>query len=77
MGAGAASLDIHYEFVDPNGRALISKDDGVGTSVDWPRLARKLNENMLAAIQERLGGGAGAAAATAAPGADKAVPQKP
>jgi len=57
FGAGAASLDIHYEFSGPNGNILLSKDDGCGTSLDWQRLARKLNENMLAAIQARLRSG--------------------
>jgi hypothetical protein len=57
LGAGAASLDIHYEFSDPRGRKMLSKDDGVGTSLEWQRLARKLNENILDAIQRRLASG--------------------
>jgi hypothetical protein len=69
FGAGSAALDIHYELLDPRGRSLLSKDDGVGTSLDWQRLARKLNENMLAAIQQRLASGE-------APGAEVAAPRK-
>lgn len=69
FGAGAAALDIHYEFTDPHGRTLLSKDDGVGTSMDWQRLARKLNENILAAIQQRLASGEAAVPAQATPAA--------
>lgn len=57
FGAGTATLDIHYEFIDPRGNKLLSKDDGVATSLDWQRLARKLNENILAAVQQSLTAG--------------------
>jgi hypothetical protein len=57
FGAGSCSLDIHYELFGPNGNMLLSKDDGCGSSLDWQRLARKLNETMLAAIQARLRAG--------------------
>jgi hypothetical protein len=67
FGAGAASMDIHYEFTDPRGGKLLSKDDGVGTSLDWQRLARKLNENILDAIQRRLASGEPAEMEAAAP----------
>ena len=50
FGAGAASLDIRYELISPRGKKLLSKEDGCGTSLDWRRLSRKLNENILAAI---------------------------
>ncbi|MEI6788074.1 MAG: DUF4410 domain-containing protein [bacterium] len=70
LGAGSCSLDIHYELFGPSGNMLLSKDDGCGSSLDWQRLARKLNETMLAAIQARLRAGnldATAAPATMAP----------
>ncbi|EKD25855.1 MAG: hypothetical protein ACD_79C01467G0001, partial [uncultured bacterium] len=51
FGAGSASLDIHYELIGPSGKTLLSKDDGCGTSLDWQRLARKLNENILSSIK--------------------------
>ena len=54
FGAGTCTLDIHYELIGPGGNTLISKDDGCASSLDWQRLARKLNENMLAAIQAQL-----------------------
>jgi hypothetical protein len=57
FGAGYASLDVHYELIGPSGNTLISKDDGCATSLDWQRLGRKLNENILAAIQPRIAAG--------------------
>lgn len=57
FGAGSASLDIHYELISPREKLLLSKDDGCGTSLDWQRIARKLNENILAAIKPVIEGG--------------------
>lgn len=71
FGAGSCSLDIHYEFIGSKGNTLISKDDGVGSSLDWQRLARKLNENILESVQTRLKAGnldADVAPAKGAPG---------
>jgi len=57
FGAGSAALDIHYELTGPHGNTLLSRDDGCATSLDWQRLARKLNENILTAIQARFRAG--------------------
>ncbi len=57
FGAGTCSMDIHYELIGPQGNTLLSKDDGCASGLDWQRLARKLNENILAAIQTRLSAG--------------------
>ena len=57
FGAGSASLDIHYELFSPREKLLLSKDDGCGTSLDWQRIARKLNENILAMITPVISGG--------------------
>ncbi|MEW5908440.1 MAG: DUF4410 domain-containing protein [Thermodesulfobacteriota bacterium] len=57
FGAGYASLDVHYELIGPSGNTLISKDDGCATSLDWQRLGRKLNENILAAVKPRIAAG--------------------
>lgn len=51
FGAGSASLDIHYDYINPEGETVLSKDDGCGTSLDWQRLARKLNEGILENIK--------------------------
>lgn len=56
-GAGAASLDIHYELTGAKNDAVLSKDDGVGSSRDWQFCCRKLNQNMTQAIKGALGGG--------------------
>lgn len=57
FGAGSASLDIHYELLSSREKVLLSKDDGCGTSLDWQRIARKLNENILASITPVIAGG--------------------
>ncbi len=57
FGAGSATLDIHYELTGPKGNVLLSRDDGCATGLDWQRLARKLNENILAAVQARFRAG--------------------
>jgi len=49
-GAGAASLDIHYELLGAREQSLLAKDDGVGSSRDWQFCCRKLNQNMSQAI---------------------------
>lgn len=54
FGAGATSLDIHYELTGEGAEPLISKDDGVGSSRDWRNCARKLNENMMKEVSEKL-----------------------
>jgi hypothetical protein len=54
FGAGSCSLDIHYELHGAGKDPILSADDGVGSSVEWNRLARKLNENMLRAVNAKL-----------------------
>lgn len=54
FGAGSCSLDIHYELRGAGKDPVLSADDGVGSSVEWNRLARKLNENMLRAVNAKL-----------------------
>ena len=54
FGAGAASLDNHYEFYGTAPQPLMIWDDGVGTSEHWTKLPRKLNANTVRKITERL-----------------------
>ena len=49
-GAGATSLDIHYDLLGAGDKSLLAKDDGVGSSRDWQFCCRKLNQNMSQAI---------------------------
>ena len=54
FGAGAASLDNHYELYGITPQPLMSWNDGVGTSEHWKKLPRKLNANTVRKITEQL-----------------------
>lgn len=56
FGAGAASLDTHYELYGEGKEPLLAKDHGVGSGREWMNCCRKLNEQMLAAINGTLSG---------------------
>ncbi len=45
FGAGSCSLDMHYT-VRNGAQVLQSWDDGIGTSMDWRRLAVALNDKL-------------------------------
>jgi hypothetical protein len=53
-GAGACSLDCHYELFDSAGKKVLEWDDGCGTSGHWTRLPNKLNHNASQKIVEYL-----------------------
>lgn len=51
FGAGAVSMDTHYELYAEPGNLLLAKDDGVGSSnPNWIVVPAKLNEKMLVEI---------------------------
>lgn len=54
FGAGAASLDNHYELFGSGAQPLLTWDDGVGTSEHWSRLCRKLNGNTVKKVNDQL-----------------------
>ncbi|PLX84296.1 MAG: hypothetical protein C0617_08545 [Desulfuromonas sp.] len=54
FGAGAVSMDTHYELFGKGAEALLANDDGVGSSRDWYFVVNKLNEKTLAAVTDRL-----------------------
>jgi hypothetical protein len=54
FGAGSCSLDLHYDLFGTEKDPVLSKDDGVGSGLEWTRCIRKLNENMLTAINGKL-----------------------
>jgi len=56
FGAGAASLDNHYELFGNSAQPLLSWDDGVGTSQHWSRICRKLNANTVKRLNQQLSG---------------------
>jgi hypothetical protein len=53
FGAGACSLDLHY--VVKNGKKVIQEwDDGIGTSGDWRRLPRALDDKLVRKLNAEL-----------------------
>ncbi len=53
-GAGATSMDNHYELYGEGKEPLLSYDDGVGSSRGWRQVAQKLNQNALERISQKL-----------------------
>ena len=53
-GAGSAALNTHYELFGADAKAVLTWDDGVGTSQNWQRLPRKLNENTVKRLNDHL-----------------------
>lgn len=56
-GAGATSINIHYELRGKDAAPLLAKDDGVGSSRDWTFCVVKLDQNIVAAVTGQLAGG--------------------
>jgi len=46
LGAGATSLDLHYELFGAEKAPLLSKDHGRGSSRDWTYLCRTLGKDI-------------------------------
>lgn len=57
FGAGACSMDLHIELFGVDNKQIFAKDDHVASGRDWRNVARKLNENILKAINETLNPG--------------------
>ena len=57
-GAGSASLDAAFELVGAGGKSYVKGTPGVSTSrADWRHVVRKVNEDIAAAVNMRLGQG--------------------
>ncbi len=54
-GAGAASMNTHYELHGRGPNALLKGDPGVGSGRDWRNVIRKINEITVTAVSEKLG----------------------
>ena len=55
FGAGAASMDTHYELYAGSNTPILSKDDGVGSSnPNWIVIPAKLNEKMLVEVTKAI-----------------------
>ncbi len=50
FGAGATSLDVHYEFYGKNKRALLADNHGAGSSRNWTYCTEKINKDIIARI---------------------------
>jgi hypothetical protein len=57
FGAGATSLDTHYELYGASSQPLLAEDHGVGSSVDWYQVVQKLNQQMVDAVSRKLAEG--------------------
>jgi hypothetical protein len=54
FGAGATSLDTHYELYGAGPQPLLAEDHGVGSSIDWYQVVQKLNQQMVDAVSRKL-----------------------
>jgi hypothetical protein len=56
FGAGGVKLNVHYELFqgDANSKALLAKDDGVFSGIEWTRAARKIDENIAKAVTSEI-----------------------
>ena len=55
FGAGAASLNTHFELIGAGNKSYVSGSPGAGTSrVDWQHLARKANLEITDSVNARL-----------------------
>jgi hypothetical protein len=57
FGAGATSLDTHYELYGASNRPLLAEDHGVGSSIEWTKVVQKLNQQMVDAVSRKLAEG--------------------
>ncbi len=55
FGAGAVSMDIHYDLYADASSSILSRDDGVGSSnPNWIVVPAKLNEKMLIEVTKEI-----------------------
>ena len=54
FGAGHCSMKLHTEFFGTDSKQIFAIDDYSSSSINWKRVARKLNENILARIMVAL-----------------------
>lgn len=54
LGAGSTSLDRSYELFGNASGPLLSKKQGIGSSIDWSKVVQKLNRDMIDDISRVL-----------------------
>jgi hypothetical protein len=53
-GAGATSMDTHFELYGSDSKLLLSDDPSVGSSRDWRNVIRKINEQTAKAVAKKV-----------------------
>jgi len=53
-GAGAASMETHFELYGKGAKPVVTGDPGVGSGRDWRNVIRKIDELTTNAITEKL-----------------------
>jgi hypothetical protein len=53
-GAGAASMDTHYELYGVDAKPLLSDNQSVGSGRDWRNVIRKINEQTTKAVAKKV-----------------------
>jgi hypothetical protein len=53
-GAGAASMDTHYELYGTDSKPLLSDNQSVGSGRDWRNVIRKINEQTTKAVAKKV-----------------------
>jgi hypothetical protein len=54
-GAGSTSMDTHFELYGSGSKPLLSDDQSVGSSVDWRKVIRKIDEQTTKAVAKKVG----------------------
>jgi hypothetical protein len=54
FGAGAATMDTHYELYGSGAKPLLSDNQSLGSGRDWKRVVRKVNELTTKAVLEKV-----------------------
>lgn len=53
-GAGAASMDTHFELYGSDSNPLLSDNQSVGSGRDWRNVIRKINEQTAKAVAKKV-----------------------
>jgi hypothetical protein len=54
FGAGATSMDTHFELFGSDSKPLLSDDQSVGSARDWKNVVRKVNEQTTKAVAKKV-----------------------
>jgi len=54
FGAGATSMDTHFELYGSDSKLLLSDNPSVGSTRDWNNVVRKVNEQTARAVAKKM-----------------------